>query len=322
MHEEPFAPGAGCLESYCDARTIEHTDVFPVMSVAPLVQGGHVYQATDIEHQHKVGICTSIALTQNARRALGEKFSADFLYLLQKKYIDLNWIEGSSILSALKAAKRYGLLPSDAWTHTTEADRNLSYDEYIAKLRAIPDAEVTRLLALCRPVLSGYASVPNDPQAIAKAVNDSRSGVICMYRIGATWYTSPSGVLSWAPRDINPLRVPNPIISGHAITLASFDYSATLSQVLANTWGATWDVEGCGDIDWNRYQPREVWIPYYILPADQQQQLDQALEAKKDNPPAPVPSPYVPDSVAIPFLTTIRNIWQWIVQWKKDHPTS
>lgn len=71
------ATGAG--ESPYDLRTFAY-----VPSGIPN-KGGKRYSPSDIEDQHRVGICTAISTTQNARKALGTKFSADFQYLMQKK---------------------------------------------------------------------------------------------------------------------------------------------------------------------------------------------------------------------------------------------
>jgi len=251
MNEQPL--GTGAIESKVDPRTIRHEDV--AMGGAPLVSGGVAYLPEDIEHQHYVGICTAISLTQNRAKANGRKYSAEFQYLCQKKYYDGNWTEGSSILNALKVGKNIGFLPAELWTATTEQDRLLPYFQYVAKLRVIPDSEVLRLINLCVDKLPGYASVDvTDPQKIAQAINDSDAGILCMYRAGDTWF-----IPSWLPKDINPLRKPNPWTSGHAITMSMFDYTSALMQKLANTWGTLWDLLGNADINWSNYPMQEAW---------------------------------------------------------------
>lgn len=234
----------GALPSPFDHRTIEHT---PAMAVAPLVKGGIFY--TEHLNQWYVGICTAISLVQNREKLTGRKYSYDFLYLLQKKLIDQAWYEGSAIFSALKAAKSYGLLPLELWTHTTEADLKLPYAQYIAKLQAIPDSEIIRLMGLCVDKLPGYASVnTNDPQALAKAIIDSEVGILCRFEVGNEWY-SPT----------NPLKPPQKIIGAHAIGMPNFNYTVNMDQGLANTWG-DWNGDGNAITDWNTYKPSEAWI--------------------------------------------------------------
>jgi Putative peptidoglycan binding domain len=246
----PFSFGA--LESKFDNRTISYEPTLAAL----FTQGGVDYLPTDIENQHTVGICTAISLTQERGKSNKKKYSADFQYLLQKKFYDLNWAEGSSILNALKVGKKYGFLPTDKWTHTTEADRNLTYMDYILKLQSIPDTEIQRLLGLCVDKILGYSQIDvNSPVAIARAIGESGAGIICRFQVGKEWWTP-----SWLPKDINPLRPPVQVISGHAIVMSKFDYNFTTEQSLANTWGAQWNKEGTGEVIWDNYRPTESWI--------------------------------------------------------------
>jgi hypothetical protein len=230
-------------------------------------KGGERYQAEDIEDQSRVGICTAISVTMNARKALGKKFNADFQYLIQKKFFDKNWNEGSSARSALHSTYTYGLLPEEEWTHTTQADRKLSYSKYIAKLKAIPESEIARLLAIAarHKYLTGYAQVPVDRDKMFSAIDESQAGLIVRYNVGREWYTAP----------IEPLRAPLSIISGHLITMCNYD---GMSYRLANSWGDDWADKGTAFSNLRSYQPTEAWIPYYasLPPAieDQKKQLE------------------------------------------------
>ena len=251
----------GANESKKDYRTLLHDSTL----VMPFTRGGVDYAPADIENQRSVGICTAISLIQNVERSLSKKFSPDFQYLLQKKYIDGNWDEGSSIFSALKVGKNYGFLPASLFP-ITEADRT-DYPSYIAKLQAIPDVEITRLIALCSDKLTGYAQIDlSDPQFVAKGINDSKAGILCRYEVGSEWWTATDGHTSWSPVDIDPLRPPKNVISGHAIGMPKFDYTANISQVLCNTWSPSWNKQGLADVNFNEYAPTEAWIPYYNVP--------------------------------------------------------
>lgn len=249
----PF--GLGAHESSIDNRTWQH----PVDLATPLpLTGGYQYSPQDIEHQHTVGICTAISLIQNAEKALNKKYSPEFQYLLQKKYIDGNWIEGSSIFSALKVGKTYGFLPLELFTYASEDDRNLPYSEYIAKLQAIPDVEITRLIGLCINKLSGYAQLPTDGQSIARGILDSKAGILTRYSIDSHWW-SPS----WLSRDIDPLEAPTENPSGHAIGTSYFDFTTNQTLEHPNTWGTVWNFKGKGHTIHNKYSCTEAWIPYY-----------------------------------------------------------
>lgn len=246
--EIPFSFGA--LESKQDPRTINYEPTLAAL----YTKGGIDYLPTDIENQRKVGICTAISLIQEREKANGKKYSPDFQYLLQKKFYDKNWNEGSSILSGLKVGKRYGFLPIELWTGVS--NRELPYAEYVAKLQMVSDAEIERLIALCVDKIPGYAQIDvNNPLAIARAISESKAGIICRYQVGKEWY-SPS----WLPSDINPLKPPVEVISGHAIVMSNFDYTAETKQILANTWGAEWCRRGSADIIWDIYRPTEGWV--------------------------------------------------------------
>ncbi len=269
--------GTGGFKSSDDSRTIRHEDM-QTMSGIPLITGGYDYAPSDIEMQAKVGICTAISLTQNAAKVLGKKFSADFQYLMQKKMYDGNWYEGSSILIALKVGVKYGFLSAELWTATTDADRELPYQQYIAKLQAIPDIEIQRLISLCTDKLTGYASVDvSNAQSIAKGITDSQAGILCLYSVGTEWYTAQDGRISWAASDINPIRPPHPITSGHAITASKFNFATVLDIIHPNTWSTAWCEQGLCDILWEEYKMVEAWIPYYHLTAEQTQELKDKL---------------------------------------------
>jgi len=257
MNKEQLGTGANVSE--IDPRTVKLGDM--ALPETPLSKGGTEYLPEDIEHQHKVGICTAISRVQLREKQKGKKYSPEFQYLLQKKYYDMNWNEGSSILSANKVAKNYGFLPAELWTHTKENDRFLNYSQYIAKLKAIPDAEIERLKALCVDKISGYASVNvNDAQSIAKAVAETDGGILCRYGCQSNWWTP-----SWLAKDIDPLRYA-PETSGHAIILASFDYTTDFIQKLANTWGNTWCLAGSAHINWSNYPMNEAWVDLPTTP--------------------------------------------------------
>lgn len=184
-----------------------------------------------------------------------KKYSIEFQYLMQKR-IDNNWDEGSSIFSALKVAKNVGLLPLELFKdlngnpYLSESDRLLPYSQYIAKLQAIPESEVQRFMGLCVDKIQGYAQVDvTDPQSIAKAIEESKAGILCRYDVGKEWWTPP----------IDPLRSPISPISGHAIIMNRYDYIISSYQRLANTWG-NWNTTGTAQINWNNYKMTEAWI--------------------------------------------------------------
>lgn len=226
------------------------------------VSGGVHYDAKDIEDQHKVGICTAISLTQNARKATGVAFSADFQYLLQKKFIDKNWNEGSSISSALKVAKNYGLLPVKYFPYIAEKDRTTSYEKYVKKLQAITDEQIADLLKISADYkIAAYQSVPISTEMLKSAMAESSSGLLVRHVLDEQWWTNP----------IEPIRKAVTPISGHAVTESNYNGDKTW---IANSWGSDWAQNGSA-YRLDDLKPTEAWTVHYGIPPEQvQKQLD------------------------------------------------
>jgi hypothetical protein len=261
--EQPF--GFGAESSAQDYRTIKHLDMGGVVTAT----GGTHYDTTkDLFNQRRVGICTAISLVQNVHKATGKRYSEDFQYLLQKKFLDGNWDEGSSIFNALKTGVKYGFLPIEDWVYTGELDHDLPYADFIAKLQVIPDTEITRLLMLCEKPLRGYTQVDvSNTQSIAQAIVDSQAGILCRYNTGDTWFRP-----SWLPKDIDPIKAPSPITGGHAINASYYDmtganmiceYPNTWGGVATSTWLNPWDMDGICHIIYEQYPMTEAWVPVY-----------------------------------------------------------
>lgn len=237
--------GTGADKSKFDIRT------FGFVPTKANKKGGERYKASDIEDQHRVGICTAISVTQNARKFSGKKYSADFQYLLQKKYHDGNWNEGSSALSALKTAHKYGFLPDKEFQKfITEDDRKLTYSKYIKKLQAISDDDIQELLGKTEKIMSAYAKVPTDRDSLALAIDESQTGLIVRFVVGSEWWTPP----------IEPLRFPKRILSGHLTIHTNYDGG---SFRIANTWGSDWADKGTAYHLLRDNPVTEAWIPYY-----------------------------------------------------------
>ena len=257
MHDKSQSLGA--FPSPRDLRTFSYYSG----AIYDVKTGGKRYLPQDIEDQSKVGLCTSISLTQNARKAFGgSQWSADFLYLIQKKYFDKNWIEGSSIFHALKAAYNYGFLPAQEWRHTTQADRDAGYATYIKKLQAIPQTEIDRLIAIAKSykLITAYASVPIVRSELARAIDESKAGILVRFDVGKEWWSSQSGISSWKKQDLEPLRPPRVVVSGHAVTESNFDGD---SFRIANTWSKDWADQGTAYHLLREYEPTEAFAIWY-----------------------------------------------------------
>lgn len=253
--------GTGADESPYDIRTFSYS---PDPS---RIKGGNRYEPKDIEDQHRVGICTAISLTQNARKALGTEFSADFQYLLQKKEIDKNWNEGSSISSALKVAHTFGLLPANKFPYVKEKDRKLPYYKYIEKLKSIPEKEIEKMKVMAaKHKILAYAAVPVDRDLMAKAIDESEAGILARFSVGREWWTKP----------IEPIQPPKVHVSGHAVTESNYDGN---SFRIANTWGTDWADLGTAYHLLRQYKPTEAWIIYY---KDVPKKIEEKLQSREE----------------------------------------
>ena len=249
----------GADESLKDKRTIKARHLLTTASAQD--KGGVEYLPQDILDQLREGKCTAISLVQRQNKVTGKKFSDDFQYLLQKKKYDMNWNEGSSPLVSLKVGKKYGFLPMSEWHWTTPEDSNLPYSDYIAKLQAIPDSEIERLITLCTDKLFGYAQVDViNPQEFAKQIDESKGGLICRFVLDENWWTDKNGVYSQKESDISPLRPPTKALSGHQVITSQYDLTMYDKFTIPNTWGIDWCRLGCADYIWEKYKPTEAWL--------------------------------------------------------------
>lgn len=249
----------GAIESPYDVRTFTFSGDKAVE--IPNLVGESWAGSQFIEDQFKVGICTAISVTMKARKHFGIDFSDDFQYLLQKKFIDGNWNEGSSAFSACKVGNKYGFLPASEWNHTTLKDRKISYAKYIKKLQSIPDAEIERLLTLSSKYkIAAYAKIANNINSAAAAIAENGS-LIARFVIGNEWWTKP----------IEPLQKPLNPISGHLVNITKRHGD---SYRIANSWGTDWAAGGTAYSLYSLYSPTEMWQVWFTdVPEEIQTQL-------------------------------------------------
>lgn len=235
----PYSTGAE--QSPYDIRT------FTYAPTKASVKSGVRWEEKDIDDQKRVGICTAISLTMRAQKHFNIKFSPEFQYLCQKKFYDMNWYEGSSISHALKVGKNIGFLPIEEFP---TVDRNLPYNEYVEKLKAIPDSEIERMKAIASKYkLKAYASVPISREYLANAIEEN-GALLQRFSLGKEWWTNP----------IQPLRPPKNPISGHAVNSTNTNGN---SFRIANSWGTDWADKGTAYHLLDEYAPTEAWAVWF-----------------------------------------------------------
>lgn len=101
----------------------------------------------------------------------------------------------------------------------------------------------------------GYVSIPLDFASTRVAV--FVYGIVsALLQIGQEFWTNAAGQSSWADADLDPLRTPKVIVSGHQLGIKGW-VSATLNT-LRNEWSEAWANKGDAN-----YDPH-AWAPYVI----------------------------------------------------------
>lgn len=198
------------------------------------------------EYQGKQGKCTSylksiIEWLYYKQTGVYVELSEDFLYIVTKNYIDKNWIEGSSLRSAIQAAMKYGVCREAIFP----SDSSLTHEQLLA--RQIPQEAWNDAL---KQRIGGYMNIPIDPSLIKLAI-DKFGMLYSMVELGDKWWTP-----SWNKNDILPLKKSSPIVGGHAICIYGYMViNGKLRIYFKNSWSTEWGDNGCGYFDYDDYKP-------------------------------------------------------------------
>ncbi len=214
-------------------------------------------------YQKKIGICTSslvsiVEWVNWKKTGVYTKLSRRFLYSVGKNLIDGNTIEGSSLRTMLKVAYNYGICtdaiyPSDVG--------EMSHNEYcdLSKIPAAAWGDAKKYK------IAGYVNVGTD-EASLKAAIFKYGLVYAMKTVGAEWWTSPQGEVTWKGILLNPLRKPAEIVSGHAMVYYGYDET---SIKLLNDWSSAWSFNDTAYFHPNEYPTIEAWaLTTEMIPND------------------------------------------------------
>jgi hypothetical protein len=202
--------------------------------------------------QAKEPACVSHSVVENLKLYWFRKtrkwidFSPRFLDILVKRFDGQDRVTGGTYPRLVfKLAVQYGC----ATTATLPNDTSLPVLEYR------DDSKLTKevFAEAARYKIPGYVSIPLDFQTTRQAIY--LYGVTSMlFSVGDTLYTSPDGNISWADKDIDPLRPPKTVTSGHQMSPKG--WTDDTYNKLRNEWSAAWADNG--DI---RYDPK-AWSPF------------------------------------------------------------
>lgn len=98
--------------------------------------------------------------------------------------------------------------------------------------------------------LPGYVRIPD------LSSSDFRNGVFLygaisgLFQIGSEWW-----IPSWSPKDIDPLRTPAKVVSGHEVVVKGWQSNL---NTLRNSWGAQWGTNG------ETHYDAQAWLPFVL----------------------------------------------------------
>lgn len=172
--------------------------------------------------------------------------SPRFLDILAKRF-DGQPIDGGTIPRlVLKLATQYGCATEDVLPN----DTSLPIEEYRSDAALTPAVMANAL----QYRIPGYVRVGMDTQSTREAIY-LYGAVTSLFEIGAEFYTAPNGQTSWADKDIDPLRIPAQIVSGHQLTDNGF---VPVLNNAHNHWSQAWANNGEA-----KYDP-VAWAPYIL----------------------------------------------------------
>jgi hypothetical protein len=256
----PYVPGFSAHASPVDYRDIPLAAVAPTIAVTLPSKAFIDVSMLPVWHQHKLGACVGHAgakyrqKQENIETAKIPQLSARFLYALAKCRDGVQ-DEGTYPRLVASILKDVGC----ATETTVPNDTLLDHETYVYNRNEtnIPSAAWEEAKAF---KISGYA-FPNvkDLNSLKSAVVNF-SGAMLLLRIGAEWYTSKSGVISWLAKDVLPLRIPSPAVGGHEVYLYGYEDvnengKSRTKMYIFNSWSTDWGDKGMGYFYFDEYAP-------------------------------------------------------------------
>lgn len=245
----------GAIQSPKDYRDI------PLSAVAGIdaLPSSHIEDISvlPVWYQRKLGACVGHASGKYKQyldfldtKKVG-RHSARFLYGLAKcrdGYSD----EGTYPRLVAKILKDVGCATED----TVPNDTTLPHEAYVynrdeKKIPSLAWSDATKYK------ISGYA-FPNvvDVTSLKRAIVESH-GAILLMKLGKEWWTSKTGVSSWASSDVVPLRAPKTVVSGHEVFLYGYETEEKTNRTkfyIFNSWSVNWGKSGCAWFYYDEYR--------------------------------------------------------------------
>jgi hypothetical protein len=167
--------------------------------------------------------------------------------------------DGRDPQTVLRVAKSIGCCT----TATLPNNTNLPNSQYCdpSVITPVMDAEA----AIYK--IPGFIPVALSQEGFRHAIK-TYGAITIQFEIGQEFWTRPDGVTSWLQKDIDPVRPPAVIISGHELT--GIGWNGDLEHLL-NHWSKEWAQNGESDWLWNEWEQFivEAWaiadVPSSVL---------------------------------------------------------
>lgn len=284
----------GAIRTPKDYRQVNLEHVAGAAPVAPLPPGTSFHvdfsQVPDF-FQRKIGACQNHAiaeiLTHRFQRLNGSSplLSPRFTYTLSKCEDGIADLEeqGTYGVQGFKVAVKYGI----ATQTTVPNDTTLAFDDYIYH-RTIAKMPQNAFTEADKYRIPGYVQVGQydnvTAQQLLQALQREPDGILIQIAVGAEWYTTPSGVISWQANDIIPIRKVVTAIDDHDITMTGIEADANgrVKIFFRNHWSTDWAAP-MADNGWlwlDQHAIVEAWMPTEI--PDALLDIIKSLPAQKD----------------------------------------
>jgi hypothetical protein len=241
-------PSFGGLESEKDYRTIVSDKVgydgsIPTRGRVPLEKDF----TNDLCNQLKLGVCTKCAVRMAAEHYFddGVRLNEYWGYLIGKTFYDdiihKFHFEGSSALTMLKAATKYGI-PEYSIMEEYPLKIDGTYQEFILDFKKVYGGKIPEAVLenAKKHKIKGYESVPIRPENIARQIAENRVLIVRVI-VGDNFYRKENGTYTDKAKYLLPLRKPKTIDSGHLMAMNEY-VGISPQQLLAgpNSWGRKW----------------------------------------------------------------------------------
>lgn len=239
--------GTGSIASPVDYRDlIARAALMPApFAFADLPETMHTDLGTLLD-QNKIPACVAHDVVYLIRRYWYNKtghwirFSPRFLDTLAKRFDGLDiGSDGTYPRLVLKLAMLYGC----ATEATLPNDTTLPTELYRADMLLTDEV----FAEAAQYKIPGFVNVGTDPVSTRNAVY-LYEAVSSLFKIGNDLFTP-----SWFTKDIDPLRPPKNIISGHQLAVIGWEGDLNRGR---NEWGIEWNIDGEF-----HYDP-DAWHPY------------------------------------------------------------